>query len=224
MSIGPEPGREPGRSGEVDRAQEPLSEREIAMVKRLFSDPFALPLEFYAWLKAKLEADPPLLTTASIFGFRSQLAATIAATAPTLPVGSIVDYAGPTDPDAHWMICDGRVISIAAYNVLFGIIGHTYAADPGGGNFTLPDFRGRTSVGKGTHVEVDTLGDSEGAALADRTPSHHHEVTARRDSFPNQSTNAAGNAVNQDTFKTTGNPNLKDKPAYLVINKVIKVD
>ena len=174
MSIGPEPGREQGRSGDVDRAQEPLNEREIALVKRLFSDPFTIPIEFYAWLKAKLEADPPLLTTSSIFGFRSQLAATIEASAPTLPVGSIVDYGGSADPDAHWMICDGRTISQAAYPVLFGVIGHTYAPDPGGGNFIIPDFRGRMSVGKGTHADVDTLGENDGAALASRRPKHAH--------------------------------------------------
>lgn len=225
MSSGPDPGLDRGsQRADVDRAQEPLSDREIELVKRVFSDPFSIPIEFYAWLKAKLESDPPLFTTASIFGFRSQLAATVEASAPTLPVGSVVDYAGAADPDAHWLICDGRVLAQATYPVLFALIGHTYGADPGGGGFVLPDFRGRVAVGKGTHTEVDALGENEGAALANRAPSHHHLVTARRNTAPSASTNAAGNLLNEDTFKSSGNANLQDKPAYLVVNKVIKVN
>lgn len=237
MSSGPDPGLDRGsQRADVDRAQEPLSDREIELVKRVFSDPFSIPIEFYAWLKAKLESDPPLFTTASIFGFRSQLAATVAASAPTVPVGSIMDYAGSTDPDVHWLICDGRAVPQATYPVLFGIIAHTYGPDPGGGNFLLPDFRGRVAVGKGTHTDVDALGENDGAALANRRPKHKHAVSFAGGSSPTgdvlaiDSSNLKGGSgsgnVGQGLPLLIGpqSSSPTDAPAYLVVNKVIKVN
>ena len=66
-------------------------------------------------------------------------------------VGALVMYAAATAPSAKWLICDGAEISRTTYADLFTLIGHTYGTNPGGGDFTLPDFRGRLPIG-----QVDT--------------------------------------------------------------------
>ena len=53
----------------------------------------------------------------------------------------------PVAPSPKWLICDGATISKTTYAALFALVGHTYATNPGGGNFTLPDFRGRLPIG-----------------------------------------------------------------------------
>lgn len=47
-----------------------------------------------------------------------------------------------------------------------------------GGTTTLPDTRGRMPVGKGTHADVDTIGDNDGAAVGSRRPAHKHTTAA----------------------------------------------
>ena len=53
-------------------------------------------------------------------------------------VGALVMYAASTAPSTKWLICDGSTVSKTTYAALWALIGHTYAANPGGGNFTLP--------------------------------------------------------------------------------------
>jgi microcystin-dependent protein len=60
--------------------------------------------------------------------------------------GTVVDFAGSSAPTG-WLICNGATISQSTYAALYAIIGHTYGADPGGGNFILPDCRGKATVG-----------------------------------------------------------------------------
>ena len=85
-------------------------------------------------------------------------------------VGALVMYAAPTAPSTKWLICDGATISKTTYAELWTLVGHNYATDPGGGNFTLPDFRGRLPVGVApTTTALNTLGKTAG------TWDHHHE-------------------------------------------------
>jgi microcystin-dependent protein len=155
----------------------PLSERELALVKRLFSDPFAIPLEFKAWLISYLESNPPLMTTSSIFGFRSAVSAQVEALnlADFLP-GMMLDWGGDADPDSHWMICDGRTLDRTTYALLYGVLGFKYSptpgTDPGGNLFHIPDYRDRISIGKGSQVESNALGKRAGS----RTNSHTHTM------------------------------------------------
>ena len=90
-------------------------------------------------------------------------------------VGALVMYAAPTAPTSKWLICDGAVVSTITYAELFALVGHTYATDPGGGNFTLPDFRGRLPVGLApTTTALNTLGKTAGGW------DHHHAQTAHQ--------------------------------------------
>jgi microcystin-dependent protein len=67
-----------------------------------------------------------------------------------LPVGMMFDYAGTTAPTG-WLLCNGQAVSQTTYSALFAIISTTYG-NPGGGNFNLPDCRGRVTAA------LDSLG------------------------------------------------------------------
>lgn len=78
----------------------------------------------------------------------------------------VADHAG-------WLLADGRSVLRTDYPDLFALIGTTFGAADGT-HFTLPDYRGRGIVGKGTHADVDALTDNDGLAVASRTPKHFH--------------------------------------------------
>ena len=65
-------------------------------------------------------------------------------------VGEIKLFAGNYLP-LGWEFCHGQLLSIAANNALFAIIG-TYYGGNGVNNFGLPDLRGAAPVGFGTPV------------------------------------------------------------------------
>jgi microcystin-dependent protein len=48
-----------------------------------------------------------------------------------------------------WLPCNGQLLSIAEFDVLFALIGTTYGGD-GQTTFALPDLRGRSPLGQGT--------------------------------------------------------------------------
>lgn len=62
------------------------------------------------------------------------------------PTGTVLSYAGATAPSGY-LLCDGSAVSQTTYAALFAVIGLTYG-NPGGGNFNLPDLRGRVPIGK----------------------------------------------------------------------------
>lgn len=87
-----------------------------------------------------------------------------------------------------WLECDGSLLSIAQYDVLYSIIGTTYGGD-GSTNFGLPDLRGRASLGAGNGpgltptIPGETKG-SEGVTLTQpQIPSHTHGVQAVANAF-----------------------------------------
>ena len=91
-------------------------------------------------------------------------------------VGALVMYATATAPSAKWLICDGATVSKTTYAALWTLIGHTYATDPGGGNFTLPDLRRRLPIGKvaTSPTALNALGKTPG------TWDHHHAQSAHQ--------------------------------------------
>jgi microcystin-dependent protein len=95
---------------------------------------------------------------------------------------------------AGWLLCDGALVLQATYGALFTAIGHTYNGnvDPGGGQFRLPDYRGRALVGvdgaAGRLSANDALGQSGGAekhtllSAESGMPGHGHGHTLGTDS------------------------------------------
>jgi hypothetical protein len=61
-----------------------------------------------------------------------------------------------------WYICDGSATVGAPLIALVGA--------------TLPDARGRALTMKGTHADVDAIGDNDGVTLASRRPKHNTSV------------------------------------------------
>jgi len=147
-----------------------------------------------------------------------------AAASAGIPAGVIAAYGGSSAPSG-WVLCDGGVAATATYPALFTAIGYQYGG--AGANFNLPDLQGRVPVGKGTHTEVDTLGENEGASVSNRSPSHSH-TPSNGGSFLTHTSGTlsyrtqGGAFTNVDVARTSGNGALTDKPAYLVINYIIK--
>jgi microcystin-dependent protein len=93
--------------------------------------------------------------------------------AAVLPSGTILATAGPT-ADTGFLLCDGAAVSRTTYAALFARIGTAFGAGDGSTTFNLPDLRGRVPVGKGTHVDVNALADSDGLAVGSRRPTSTH--------------------------------------------------
>lgn len=68
----------------------------------------------------------------------------------TMPIGSILPYAGQIVP-AGYLLCDGSEIKISTYPGLYSVIGYSYkdvSLLVGLGTFALPDLRGRFPLGR----------------------------------------------------------------------------
>ena len=74
-------------------------------------------------------------------------------------VGEVVAFTG-NYAALGFMACDGQLLSISQYNVLFNILGTTYGGN-GITTFALPDLQGRTIIGASAS---DPLGDEIGSA------------------------------------------------------------
>lgn len=64
-----------------------------------------------------------------------------------VPVGSGMDWWGPTAP-AGYLFAFGQAISRVTYHRLYDVMGTTYGAGDGASTFNLPDKRGRVSYPK----------------------------------------------------------------------------
>jgi microcystin-dependent protein len=103
------------------------------------------------------------------------------------PAGAMMPFAGTAAPSG-WLLCYGQEVSRSTYSVLFAVIGTTYGAGDGSSMFNVPDFRGRTPIGKDnmggtsanvvTNSDADVLGGKGGeenhALTIAEMPSHHH--------------------------------------------------
>lgn len=78
-----------------------------------------------------------------------------------VPIGTVVPYAGTAAPGG-WLLCYGQAVSQTTYAALYALLGTTYGVDSGG-NFTLPDLRGRVVAGQ------DDMGGSSANRLTDQT-------------------------------------------------------
>ncbi len=81
-----------------------------------------------------------------------------------------------------WMFCEGQLLPISQYDVLFTLIGTTFGGD-GVTNFALPDYRGRVPISAGTHSGITyTLGEQAGVEnvtlASNQMPIHTHTVNA----------------------------------------------
>jgi microcystin-dependent protein len=82
-----------------------------------------------------------------------------------------------------WQACDGSLLSIAEYEVLFTLLGTTYGGD-GQNTFAVPDLRGRLPIHQGTSpgLSTYTIGQVAGTEtvtlITTQMPSHSHVASA----------------------------------------------
>lgn len=181
----------------------------------------------------KIEAELGINPSGSVATVAARLDAMSA-----MPAGVIAPFAGSTAPSG-WVLADGTAYNgtNATYTALWGVIGTTYGGT-GQSSFNVPDLRGRLPVGKGTHADVDALGDNDGSSLADRRPKHKHTVNdpghthggtfSAVEWAANGATNAPINPANTSSATTgiTVGPQSSsptDGPAYITLNYIIKL-
>jgi hypothetical protein len=115
--------------------------------------------------------------TASVAGADKwvKLAAPAAPPPVVFPAGAGCIWFSNTPP-AGYAILDGSTLTNAQtnYPALWANVDPAWKS---GANIILPDCRGRMPIGKGTHADVDALGDSDGAAVGTRRVKHAHPHT-----------------------------------------------
>lgn len=144
-------------------------------------------------------------------------------TSGAVPVATVLPYAGSTAPTGY-LLCDGSTVSQAAYTSLFAVIQHTYGADPGGGNFILPNLKGKVPVGyNAAETEFDTLGETGGSKVpALLAHTHTAAVDTPNHSYVSGVLNANG-AHNTDTGSTqSGSQTSGNLQPYITLNYIIK--
>lgn len=83
----------------------------------------------------------------------------------------------------NWHVCDGTLLPISQYEVLYTLLGTSYGGD-GQTTFGLPDLRGRVPIhnGTGTGLSTYVLGQQAGTETVTLTPnqmaSHFHNILA----------------------------------------------
>lgn len=92
-------------------------------------------------------------------------------------VGEIRQFAGTFAP-VGWMLCQGQIVPISEYDVLFNLIGTTYGGD-GVETFALPDLQGRVPMHMGTQGGITyNIGEKAGTESVTLTtqqiPVHSH--------------------------------------------------
>jgi microcystin-dependent protein len=86
-------------------------------------------------------------------------------------------------PPYGWQMCNGQLLAISEYEVLFNLIGTTYGGD-GQNTFALPDLRGRTPIHTGTgggqsYVQGQQGGVENVTLTTQQLPSHSHPFTVQ---------------------------------------------
>ena len=91
--------------------------------------------------------------------------------------GEIRMFAGNFAP-AGWMFCDGQILPISEFAVLFTLIGTTYGGD-GQQTFALPDLRGRLPIHQGSGFTLAQNGGVETVTVTvQQLPVHTHPMVA----------------------------------------------
>lgn len=150
-------------------------------------------------------------------------------------------FAGNFAP-VGWELCQGQLLSIADYDVLFNLIGTTYGGD-GQETFAVPDLRGRIPLHQGTGLGVPyVLGEMGGAETvtltANQIPSHNHPALANTSGSTNNpagntwagwtgdqySDQGPNNPMAAGALQTVGGSQPHDNmPPYLTVNFIISL-
>lgn len=85
---------------------------------------------------------------------------------------------------SHWAACQGALLPISGYDMLFSLIGTRYGGN-GMTDFALPDLRGRLPLCQGTNPATGTyydvgqaIGTTSVTLAANQLPAHSHALRA----------------------------------------------
>lgn len=155
-----------------------------------------------------------------------------------MEIGSVVEYAGASAP-AGYLICDGTSYAVATHPDLHAVIGDTFGGD-GGTNFSVPDRRGRVSVGAGSGSGLTTraVGDTGGAESTTDVPAHSHGLgdncadddgnnSSAVGNYPaegesNQYSDEADEKMGNEATESTGVAAVDIMNPFLALNFIIK--
>jgi microcystin-dependent protein len=94
-------------------------------------------------------------------------------------------------PPKGFARCDGQLLPINQYQVLFAVIGTQFGGN-GVSTFALPDLRGRTPVGSQSGAGLGEMAGIESVTLTTMNmPAHTH--TAKGSTVPGDQLNPSGN-------------------------------
>ena len=103
-----------------------------------------------------------------------------------------------------WEFCNGQILSIAEFTVLFELIGTTYGGD-GVSTFALPDLRGRAAIHMTSNYPIGAQVGSESVVLqTSQIPPHAHELHVS--GGPGDSNDPTGRFLCATSTKTLGKP------------------
>jgi microcystin-dependent protein len=92
-------------------------------------------------------------------------------------IGEIRMFGGNFAP-VGWLFCQGQLLPISQYDVLFNLIGTTYGGD-GQNTFALPDLQSRMPVHQGSGYVLGQTGGVESVTLnRNQIPVHTHQPVA----------------------------------------------
>jgi len=103
----------------------------------------------------------------------------VSTTTSSVPVGSIMSYAGATAPTG-WLLCSGQAVSRATYADLYSAISTTYGIGNGSTTFNLPDLGNRFVVGVGSSYARNYKGGADSVTLTEAqtgVAAHAHSIT-----------------------------------------------
>ena len=129
-------------------------------------------------------------------------------------IGEIRMFAGNFAP-LGWMLCQGQLLSISEYELLYTIIGTTYGGD-GISTFALPNLASRVPVGMGQGLGLSNiiLGEQVGAErvtlMATQLPAHTHTIDKNSVQVTNGIASNVSSTVHEPTKgKSLGVPTNK---------------
>jgi len=153
-----------------------------------------------------------------------------------IPPGTIMAYGGTTAP-AGWLICEGQSYSTTGtYADLFAVIQYSFGGS--GGNFNVPDFKGRFLRGwaHGSALDPDktartamatggATGDAVGSVQTGAFEAHYHYLSGTADNGATY----GGVAYNSFDHPVSGSPNYMNntgghetRPVNAYVNYIIK--
>jgi microcystin-dependent protein len=113
-------------------------------------------------------------------------------------IGEIKIFCGNFAP-VGWLMCDGSLLPISQYDVLFNLIGTTYGGD-GQNTFAVPDLRGRFPAHRGSTMQMGQRAGEESvtitsASIAAHTHTFLGTTALATDPTPGLNTTAEGTTV-----------------------------